>query len=57
VGQPVEHCGSHLGVAGHLQIPQRLTGESLKSASLTRIIRYMAAAFRPANDALAADRR
>jgi hypothetical protein len=31
VGQAVEHCGCHLGVTEHLEMPQRLTGESLVS--------------------------
>ena len=44
-------------ITGHLWMPQRLTGESLRSGSLTRIIRCMAAAFRSANDALAEGRR
>src|SRR5271165_1644024 len=51
VGETVEQCGRHLGVTGHLWMPQRLTGESLRSGSLTRVIRCMAAAFRSANDA------
>ena len=44
-------------VAEHLWMPQRLTGESLRSGSLIRIIRCMAAAFRSANDARDEDRR
>jgi hypothetical protein len=44
-------------ITGHLWMPQRLTGESLRSGSLTRIIRCVAAAFRSANDALDEGRR
>ena len=44
-------------ITGHLWMPQRLTGELLRSGSLTRIIHCMAAAFRSANDALAEGRR
>ena len=36
-------------VAEHLWMPQRLTGESLRSGSLIRIIPCMASAFRSAN--------
>ena len=57
VGETIEECGGHLWVTGHLWMPQRLTGESLRSGSLTRIIRCMAAAFRSANDALDEGRR
>src|ERR1700677_2842086 len=57
VGKAVEQRRRHLGVTGHLWMPQRLTGESLRSGSLTRIIRCMAAAFRSATDALDEGRR
>ena len=57
MGQAIEHGGGHLRITGHLWMPQRLTGELLRSGSLTRIIRCMAAAFRSANDALAEGRR
>ena len=57
VKQSVEEGGGDDGVTGHLWMPQRLTGELLRSGSLTRIIRCMAAAFRSANDALAEGRR
>ena len=57
VKQSVEEGRRDDGTTGHLWMPQRLTGESLRSASLTRIIRCMAAAFRSANDALAEGRR
>ena len=57
MGETVEQRRRHLRITGHLWMPQRLTGESLRSGSLTRIIRCMAAAFRSANDALAEGRR
>ena len=57
VKQSVEKGRRDDGITGHLWMPQPLTGESLRSGSLTRIIRCMAAAFRSANDALAEGRR
>ena len=57
VKQSVEESRRDDGVTGHLWMPQRLTGESLRSGSLTRIIRCMAAAFRSASDALDEGRR
>ena len=51
MGKAVEQRGGHLGVAEHSEMPQRLTGESLRSGSLTRIIPCMAIAFRSATDA------
>src|ERR1700677_1192775 len=57
VGKTIKQRGRHLRVTGHLWMPQRLTGESLRSGSLTRIIRCMAAAFRSATDALDEGRR
>ena len=46
VGEAVEHGGGHLGIAEHMEMPQRLIGESLGSGWLTRIIPSMAAALR-----------
>ena len=40
-------CG-HFGIAEHVEMPQRLIGESLGSGWLTRIIACMAAALRSA---------
>jgi hypothetical protein len=40
-------CG-HFGIAEHVEMPQRLIGESLGSGWLTRIIPCMAAALRSA---------
>jgi hypothetical protein len=57
VKEPIEKRGGDNRITGHLWMPQRLTGESLRSGSLTRIIRCMAAAFRSANDALDEGRR
>jgi hypothetical protein len=57
MGEAIEERGGDHGITGHLWMPQRLTGESLRSGSLTRIIRCMAAAFRSANDALDEGRR
>ena len=57
VGEAIQEGGRHLGVAEHLEMPQRLTGESLRSGSLIRIIPCMAAAFRSAIDDLDGDRR
>jgi hypothetical protein len=50
VDEAVEDGVGERRVTGHLWMPQRLTGESLRSGSLTRIIRCMAAAFRSANE-------
>jgi hypothetical protein len=47
-------CG-HFGIAEHLWMPQRLTGESLRFGWLTRTIPYMASAFRSATDARGGD--
>jgi hypothetical protein len=47
----------HHRLAEHLWMPQRLTGESLRSGSLIRIIPCMASAFRSATDGLGGDRR
>jgi hypothetical protein len=57
MNEAVDGGERHGLVTGHLWMPQRLTGESLRSGSLTRIIRCMAAAFRSANDALDEGRR
>ena len=57
VGQAVEQRGRHLGIAEHVQMPQRPTRESLRSGSLSRIIPCTAIAFRPVIDAPAGDRR
>ena len=56
VDQSIEHGIGDGGIAEHLEMPQSLTGESLGSWSLTRIIRCMAIAFRSATDALDEDR-
>jgi hypothetical protein len=45
-----QRCG-HLGIAEHLGMPQRLTGESLRCGWLIRTTPYMASAFRSATDA------
>ena len=45
VEQPVEQRSGYDGIAEHLEMPQRLTGESLRSGSLTRIIPCMAGCF------------
>jgi hypothetical protein len=50
--QPVQHGISNGGIAEHLWMPQRLTGESLRSGSSIRIIPCMASAFRSATDGL-----
>jgi hypothetical protein len=57
VQQSVEQCGGDDWIAEHLWMPQRLTGESLRSGSLIRIIPCMASAFRSATDGLGGDRR
>jgi hypothetical protein len=57
VQQPVEQCGGNDAVAEHLEMPRRLTGESLRSGSLIRIIPCMASAFRSATDGRGGDRR
>ena len=56
VDEAVEHRVGNGGIAEHLEMPQSLTGESLGSWSLTRIIRCMAIAFRSVTDALDEDR-
>ena len=53
----IEQGGGHLGIAEHLWMPQRLTGESLRSGSLIRIRPCRASAFRSAPDGLGVDRR
>jgi hypothetical protein len=50
MNEAIDGGEGHGLITGHLWMPQRLTGESLRSGSLTRIIRCMAAAFRSAND-------
>ena len=47
--------GRQLGFPEHAEMPQRLTGESLRSGSLTRSIRCMAGAFRSASMRQGAD--
>ena len=53
----IEQGGGHLGIAERLEMPQRLTDESLRSGSLIRIIPCMASAFRSATDGLGGDWR
>jgi len=55
VGEAVEHGGRHLGIAEHWEMPRRLIGESLRSGSLIRGIRYMATAIPSATGALGGD--
>jgi hypothetical protein len=57
VEQPVEQRSGYDGIAEHLEMPRRLTGESLRSGSLIRIIPCMASAFRSATDGRGGDRR
>jgi hypothetical protein len=57
VQQPVEQRGGDDGVAEAVEMPRRLTGESLKSGWLTRIIPSMATPILSATDALDGDRR
>ena len=56
VGQAVEHGCCHLGVAEHLWMPHRLTGELLRCGWLIRTILFMGSAFRSAVDARDAGR-
>jgi hypothetical protein len=51
VSKAIEQRCGHFGIAEHLRIPQRLTGESLRCGWLIRTIPYMASAFRSATDA------
>ena len=57
VEQPVQQGGRDHGIAEAVEMPRRLTGESLKSGWLTRIIPSMATAFLSATDGLDGDRR
>jgi hypothetical protein len=47
--KPVEHGVCDGGIAEYLGMPPSLTGESLRSGSLTHIIRSMAAPFQSAS--------
>jgi hypothetical protein len=49
--QTIEYGVGDGGIAEHLRIPQRLTGESLRCGWLIRTTPYMASAFRSATDA------
>jgi hypothetical protein len=53
---PLDAVDLDLRLTEHLEMPQRLTGESLRSGSLIRIIPCMAIAFRSATDALGEER-
>jgi hypothetical protein len=57
VQQPVEQGGGDDRIAEAVEMPRRLTGESLKSGWLTRIIPSMATPILSATDALDGDRR
>jgi hypothetical protein len=46
VNDAVEYGVSQRGIAEHMEMPRRLTGESLRSESLTRVILCTATAFR-----------
>jgi hypothetical protein len=53
----VEDCVAESWIAEHLEMPQRLTGESLRSGSLIRIIPCVASVIRSVIDTLGEDRR
>jgi hypothetical protein len=57
MNEAVDRRNHHGVIAEQWEMPSRLTGESLRSGSLTRIIPFMATASRSAIDALDADPR
>jgi hypothetical protein len=57
VDQSIKHGICDGGITEHLEMPQRLTGESLGSGSLIRIIPCMASAIRSVIDTQGEDRR
>ena len=56
VDEAVEHRVGNGGIAEHLWMPQRLTGESLGCGWLIPTTPYLASAFRSATDARDEDR-
>jgi hypothetical protein len=57
VDKAIDRGERHGGIAEAVEMPRRLTGESLKSGWLTRIIPSMATPILSATDALDGDRR
>ncbi len=56
MNEAVDRGEGHGGIADHVEMPQRSTGESLRSGSPTRIILCMASVFRSAIDCQGAGR-